>query len=211
MSYEPRKIPKSLFCCAFALRFAMSIVIYQFGFVQVLGDEDSSGWWAGVFLQRRWEQQGVGVLSLPFVLVDVFAGSHRGYGYMLGTLFYLTSAPARLPAAALNCFIGALTVVFTYCIASSLFSPWVAVRVGWWTCFFPSLIIWSAQTLKEPTVILLELIALYCCVRMKLSGFSFRYVSLCALTIVCLIPFSFCICQLISFYSFPLIMINFIL
>ena len=102
------------------LRFAVSIVIYQFGFVQVLGDEDSSGWWAGAILQRRWEQQGVGLLDLPLVLVDVYTGPHRGYSYMLGILFYLTGAPARLPAAALNCFIGALTVVFTYRIARSL-------------------------------------------------------------------------------------------
>lgn len=180
-----------LFLWAFALRFAAAIVIYQFGLVNVLGDEDASGWWGGVGLQKMWERQKVGLLDLPFVLLDAFDGHHRGYGYMLGAFFYLTDTSARLPAATLNCFIGALTVVFTYRLASTLFSPWVAVCVSWLSCLFPSLIIWSAQTVKEPVVILLETVALYGCVHLKLWGTSPRHVILCALTILLLIPFRF--------------------
>ena len=32
-----------IFLCAFALRFALSVLIYQFGLVRVLGDEDAAG------------------------------------------------------------------------------------------------------------------------------------------------------------------------
>ncbi|HXG66905.1 MAG TPA: hypothetical protein VNO70_17515, partial [Blastocatellia bacterium] len=96
-----------------------------------------------------------------------------------------------LPAAALNCFFGALTVVYAYRIAQVLFSEWVAVRVGWWACIFPSLIVWSAQTVKEPVIILLETVALYGCVHLKLSGFSLRYIILCALAVLLVIPFRF--------------------
>ena len=74
-------------------------------------------------------------------------------------------------AAVLNCFFGALTVVFAYRIARTLFSEWVAIRVGWWTCLLPSLIVWSGQTVKEPAVIFLETLALYGCV--NLSKFRF--------------------------------------
>lgn len=180
-----------LFLSAFAVRFAMSIVIYVFGLVKVLGDEDASGWVIGARLRQEWLNRGIGLVDLPGLLTGAFTGQHRGYAYMLGTLFFITDSPARLPAAVLNCFFGALTVVVAYRIAHTLFSPWVALRVGWLACFFPSLIVWSAQTLKEPIVIFLETIALYGCVHLKLSGFSIRYILLCALAILLVIPFRF--------------------
>lgn len=180
-----------LFLIAFAARVAMSVVIYQFGLVRLLGDEDSSGWFAGVSLRYEWTRRGIALLDLPSVLTGAFEGHHRGYGYLLGALFYITDAPSRLPAAALNCLFGALTVVLAYRIARALFSEWVAVRVGWFACLFPSLIIWSSQTVKEPAVILLEMVALYGCVNLKLSGFSVRYILICGLAIVLIIPFRF--------------------
>jgi hypothetical protein len=186
---ETLRFQVKLFLIAFALRFAMSIVIYQFGLVTLLGDEDGSGWIRGVILQQRWLHREAGLFDLPFVLTGAFESQHRGYGYMLGALFFITDAPARLPAAAFNCFLGALTVVLAYRAAHMLFSPRVALRVGWLVCLFPSLIVWSAQTLKEPVVVFLETAALYGCICLKISGFSLRHTLLCASAIVLLVPF----------------------
>src|SRR5215831_1453 len=180
-----------LFCCALLTRFLMSIVIYCFGLVNILKDEDASGWVVGASIHKDWIKKGMGLFDLPARLSEAFSGNHRGYGYMLASLFYFTDSPARLPAAALNCLIGALTVVMAYRIARSLFSEWVAVRVAWWTCLLPSMIIWSSQTLKEPTVIFLETIVLYGCVRLKVKGFSLRHIVACALAIVLVLPFRF--------------------
>lgn len=180
-----------LFVGAFFVRFAMSIMIYHSDLVNVLGDEDSSGWVIGEALQQAWVRQGIDLLGLPAVLGNAFDGPHRGYYYLLGVFFYLTNTSTRLAAAALNGFFGALTAVFAYRVAHTLFSPWVAVRVGWCTCFFPSMIIWSAQTVKEPVVILLEMFALYGCVQLKRNGFSLRHLLLCTLAIVFLLPFRF--------------------
>lgn len=180
-----------LFLVALLVRFTMSVVIYEFNFSQVLGDEDSSGWLGGVMHWNRWVQRQVSLVDLPGELLAAFEGNHRGYSYLVGALFYFVNEPARLPAAALNGFFGAMTVVFAYRIARTLFSPWVATRVGWLACLFPSMIIWSAQTLKEPVVIFLETVALYACVHLKLSGFSTRYIVLCGLAIVLLLPFRF--------------------
>ncbi|HYP26513.1 MAG TPA: hypothetical protein VE262_07340 [Blastocatellia bacterium] len=185
------KMQVELLWVALAVRFLASVVIYEFGMVNVLGDEDASGWVGGVGFYESWTRKGFGLLDLPSLLAGAFEGHHRGYYYMLGGLFFVTDSPARLPAAALNCFFGALTVVFAYRIAQSLFSEWVAVRVGWVACFFPSLIVWSAQTVKEPVVILLETVALYGCVKLKLSGFSLKYILLCAAAILLVIPFRF--------------------
>ncbi len=184
-------LQERLFFCAFTLRFAMSIVICQSGLVALLGDEDSGGWFGGVKLYQQWQQQGVGFFDLPAVLTGAFEGQHRGYRYLLSTLFHLTGVPTRLMAATLNGCFGALTAVFTYRVANRLFSSWVAERAGWCSCLFPSLIIWSAQTVKEPVVMLLETVALYGCVHMKCAGLSFRHALTCVLAILLLIPFRF--------------------
>ena len=180
-----------LFLTALGVRFMASLAIYEFGLVKVLGDEDSSGWTAGIVQMQQWMQRHIGWLDLPEAMAQAFYQQQQGYRYLLGTFFYVTDAPARMPAATLNCFFGALTVVITFRIAESLFSQWVAVRVGWATCLFPSLVIWSSQTVKEPVVMLLEVIALYACVQLKREGFSLRYICLCGAAILLLLPFRF--------------------
>src|SRR5207253_2432744 len=56
---------------------------------------------------------------------------------------------------------------------------------------FPSMITWSAQTLKEPIVIFLEAVALYSCIRLRQLGPSPRHLAVCAATIALLLPFRF--------------------
>ncbi len=188
---QTRREQIALFLCALGARFAASAVVYEMGLVKVLGDEDSSGWSAGLTLSNGWEKQGLSMLSLPEMWAGAYEKHHVGYQYLAGLFFFVTGASARMPLAAMNCFFGALTVVLVYRVAISLFSRWTAARAGWVACFFPSLIIWSAQTLKEPIIIFLEALALYACVRLKLSGFSVKYVLLCAAAIVLLPPFRF--------------------
>jgi hypothetical protein len=188
---ENLRVQRSLFVCAFVLRFAASILLYQFGLVNVLKDEDASGWAVGRDMQAWWLQHGVGLADVPGLLVEGFQPNNRGYFHYSGVLFLITGMPYRLPAAAVNCCFGALTVVFVYRIARNLFGRTVAVRAGWLACLFPSLIIWSAQTLKEPVVILLETVALYGCTQLIRSGFSARHVLVTILAIVLMIPFRF--------------------
>ncbi|MFN7948470.1 MAG: glycosyltransferase family 39 protein [Blastocatellia bacterium] len=188
---ETIRFQRRLFLTALFARFIFSILIYQTDLVRMLGDEDSSGWYAGVGLMRQWTQKGVSILDLPQVLSGAFEGHHRGYGYLTGLLFYLTGAAGRLPAAVLNCFFGAVTVVFAYRIARTLFPERVAYWTGWMTCLAPTLIIWSSQTVKEPVVIMIEVIALYGCVQLKRGGFSIRYLALCGLAIILVLPFRF--------------------
>lgn len=180
-----------LFLIAYAVRFVLSLIIYESSLVNVLGDEDSSGWFGGVVLQQRWVMQKVGWMDLTKVLSGAFDGQHQGYRHLVGLLFYLTDSPYRLPAAALNCLFGALTVIFTYRIARTLFSEWVGFNVGWWCCFFPSMLVWSAQTVKEPVVIFLETVALYACLHLKAAKFTPRHLMLSAFAIVLLLPFRF--------------------
>src|SRR5882724_11650699 len=85
-----------LFATAFALRFLFSIIIYAFGLVNVLGDEDCSGWGNGVILANQWAMQHIGIMDLPSIWRLAFDNGHRGYGFMLGTLFWFTGAGYRM-------------------------------------------------------------------------------------------------------------------
>jgi len=192
-------LQSQMFAMALLVRFAVSVAIYGFGFSSVLGDEDGIGWGYGAWLYGSWINHGFSFFDVigqwsgafEFGARNMGVSTHTGYYYLLGTLFFVLGTVSRLTAAVLNCFIGALTVVFAYRTARSLFSEEVARQVGWWTCWFPSMIIWSAQTVKEPVVILLEVIALYGCIQLKRSGFAFRYIVLCGFAIAAVMPFRF--------------------
>lgn len=180
-----------LFIIALAVRYAFSIAVYEFGMDKILGDADSIGFMYGFSISNGWKWSNTGLFELPAKLLAAFQGNHLGYYYLVALFAYFTGAIGRMPVAAMNCFFGAMTVIFAYRIARTLFSNWTAVRVGWLCCFFPSLIIWSAQTLKEPVVIFLETIALFSCVNLKISGFKLRYIILCGVSVVLLYPFRF--------------------
>ena len=154
-------LPALLFLAAFGLRFTASIALYRFGLVEFIGDEDSSGWVHGASLHDKWVRCGVELWQLPIVALQELRENHAGYQVLLASLFQLNGSPGRLSAAAFGCGCGALTVVLTYQIARALFTSRIAFYSGWLACVFPSLILWSSQTTKEPVVIVLETAILY--------------------------------------------------
>jgi hypothetical protein len=182
-----------LLLIAMLVRFAGSLAFYGGGLVDIFRDEDAGGWWGGVTLYQEWRQRNLVLFDLPSELWAAFLNplGNFGYYYLLGTLFFLVDMHSRLSAAVLNNFFGALTVVLAYRIAGILFSDWVARRVGWWSCLMPSLVMWSAQTLKEPVVIFLETGAMYCCLRMKVSRRRLVPLVGCALYVFLLVAFRF--------------------
>lgn len=179
-----------LFLIAFVVRFAMSLVLYKFGLINLIKDEDGQAWVLGTLYYNAWHRAQLGVLDLPGAMLEAFAVRQRGYYYLLGALYYIVGA-GRLPAAALNCWFGSLTIIYAYRIAEFLFDTKIARRVGLWLCFFPSMILWSSQTIKEPVVIFLEVLGIYCCVRLRRAGFSIMYLVISIICIVLMIPFRF--------------------
>jgi len=135
--------------------------------------------------------QNLGVFDLFGAWKGAFDGAHHGYAYMLATVFFITDAGYRMVAAVINNFIGAMTVILVYRITRTLFSDWAAERAAWWCCFMPSLVIWSAQTVKEPTVIFLETLAMYACLHLKSKSFRIRHFWLLCFSLVFLVTFRF--------------------
>lgn len=181
-----------LFCWAFIIRFLLSFALYTTPLHDpVIGKGDDTGWKAGDAFVERVDDFGCGPLGLPIVYMGAFSGTNRGYGYVLGTFFYFTRLSSQLSAAALSGFCGALTAVFACRTARIYFSEWVAVKTGWWVCFFPGMIIWSAMSVKEPIVILLEATAFYGCLQLRLNRTSLRHTVLCSVSFLVLLTLRF--------------------
>lgn len=188
-----RRLEIGLFVVALLLRFVVSLGVYEFGFIDIIKDEDGTAWLTGVVLYQDWVHRDLGLFNLLYECTTPFLRplEVHGYEYLVAVIFYLTDMPARLPAAVVSNICGAATVVVVYRAAAVLFSRWVAVRAAWWTCLMPSMVVWSAQTLKEPAVLLLEALALYSCLTLNRSGFSMARIFQCAFAIVFLLAFRF--------------------
>lgn len=187
-----------LFLWSSLIRFLASVAIYEGGLVDTLKDEDGGGWVIGISYAAYWANQGRTLLDIPNIILESYSlnVAHRGYYHLLATLFFITGQPNRLAAAAVNSLAGALTVVLVYRVARSIFLEEPARTSGWLCCFFPSLIIWTSQTVKEPVVILLETIVIYCCVRIRTDFSSLRHLLLGVFSALLLYPFRFYACYL---------------
>jgi len=181
----------SLFIAAFMVRMAMIVVVYYFGFLKVLGDEDSSGWVAGLQLCNDWRQAGYNLFSLPQAIMAEVQEQrannmyHFGYKILLGVEFFVLSMPGRISAAALNALVGSWIPVLAYRMSMQLFDNQKAARyVGWTLVFMPSLIVFSSQTIKEPVVVFIEVLCLYCCLQLAQFKFSIRHIAALILGIV---------------------------
>jgi hypothetical protein len=190
---ETARFEVRLLLIGMLVRFGMSLILYVSGLIEVILDEDGYGWWGGDQLYLEWVRRGLSLLDLPAEFWTAFENplGNSGYYYLVGAMFFLFDVHSRLPAAVLNNFFGALTAVLAYRIAGLLFSQWVARRVAWWSCLMPSLVIWAAQTVKEPVVIFLETGALYCAILVKAGRASLIHVIACALFVFLLVAFRF--------------------
>lgn len=177
-----------LFLTAFALRFAASVALYHGGLIHVVGAEDDGGWVRGVALHRAWAGEGRGISDLPAAFAESYRTHHDGYYYLLGVVLHFVPA-SRLTAAALNGLLGAIAVVLVYRTARGFAPERAAALAGWLTCGFPSLVLWSALTIKEPVVLLLSVVAVHCCTRVRAEGLSPRHLAALAASIVLLVPF----------------------
>lgn len=184
---ETRREQTTLFILAYIIRSFMVMTVYYFGLLSIIRDEDSSGWVAGLGLYESWVQAGYDLFSLPRAILEYIKNAregsvndggklHIGYNAIIATEFFLLNAPGRIPAAMLNVFLGSLVPVFAYRISMQIFENSRAAKyAGMTLVFMPSLVLFSAQTQKEPIVVFIETIGLYCCVQFCQFRYKLRY------------------------------------
>jgi 4-amino-4-deoxy-L-arabinose transferase-like glycosyltransferase len=174
---EERAAAVRLFALSYLLRVGLAIVIYHLGVVNVVGDEDSSGWYAGWGYAQSWRGDPEYALIHPD-LMQALQRSNQGYYFLAGGWLYALGAPSRVSLAFLSAFAGGLTTVFVYRITLRVFGQDAAQKAGFLAAVFPSLVVWSAQTLKEPFVVLFEVAVIYIALLLRERWSSRHFVML---------------------------------
>jgi hypothetical protein len=193
---EDRKFLLRLFIAAFLARVAIGTAIYVFHWQSFFGGDALTYDYLGDCLTHVWRGHVEYQQSIDFFYGG---GSSSGWGmiYLVGAIYRIVGRN-MLATQYVNCVIGAATAPLAYMIAVEIFpNRTVARAAAGLTAFFPSLIIWSCQGLKDgPTVFLLALSMLAI---LKLGDrFSVRYLGALALALCCLLTLRFYVFYIVA-------------
>ncbi len=190
---------RKMFLQALSLRYFAGLAMYAFNINSVvIGMGDDAGAWHGLRYQAFLDDPENGLFALPTYLVNSFVGINRGYGPWIGLFFYLTRLTGLFTVVSISAFAGAMTVIVVYRLGRTLFSETVATRAAYLVMCFPSLVLWSSLPLKEPIVILLEVSAIYACMRLRHDGLTPRHLVLCVGSLLLLLSMRFYVFYLLG-------------
>jgi len=178
-----------LFASAFLVRVLIGTLIYAFKLQQFFGGDAITYDYFGNALMNVWD----GNKSFQLA-VDVFSGggAASGWGmlYMVAAI-YKVIGRNMLAVQYVNAILGAATAPIAYLISMEIFpNRRVARTCALLSAFFPSLVLWSAQGLKDGPIVFL--LALSMLATLKLGNrFSFKYLAALALALCGLITLRF--------------------
>jgi hypothetical protein len=149
---DVRQTLRRLFLIALVLRVAVALLIHATVSEEVFAPDQQTYHAFGKFLADRWS------LDLPPLPGDGLRQGPKGYIYVVATVYYAFGAHSILPKL-LNCLLGALTVLAVFAVAVRMgATPLAAVRAATYTAWFPSLVLWSTQNIRDVWIVLLILL-----------------------------------------------------
>ncbi|MEK6334191.1 MAG: glycosyltransferase family 39 protein [Acidobacteriota bacterium] len=178
-----------LFVSALLLRILIGTLIYIFQAQVFFGGDALTFDFFGDALQHVWEGNKNYQLA-----VDMFSGggASSGWGmlYMVATIYKIVGRN-MLAVQFVNAILGAATAPLAYLISIEIFpNRRVARLCALLTAFFPSMVLWSSQGLKDGPIVFL--LALSMLATLKLGNrFSFKYVAALALSLCGLLTLRF--------------------
>ena len=194
---EDRPFLFRLFVSAFLVRVLIGTLIYGFSLQGFFGGDALTYDYFGNALVQVWD----GNKSYQ-VAVDVFSGggSSSGWGmlYMVAVI-YKVIGQNMLAVQYVNSILGAATAPIAFLIAMEIFPNKRVARVcALLSAFFPSLVLWSSQGLKDGPIVFLLALSMFATLKLG-NRFSFKYLTALAL----------CLCGLLTlrFYVFYIVVL----
>ena len=186
---EDRPFLFRLFASAFLVRVLIGTLIYAFKLQQFFGGDAITYDYFGNALMNVWD----GNKSFQLA-VDVFSGggAASGWGmlYMVAAI-YKVIGRNMLAVQYVNAILGAATAPIAYLISMEIFpNRRVARTCALLSAFFPSLVLWSAQGLKDGPIVFLLTLSMLATLKLG-NRFSFRYLTALALALCGLITLRF--------------------
>lgn len=163
-----------LFLIAVALRAALAIVIQQLNLIDLFAGDAITYDYCGEQLALAWRTG-----YTPGWLEYRLSSDTSGWG-MIYWVAGIYSVTGRNPLAIqfLNAVVGAGSALVVYAIAEEIYGHrLVARRAALCTAFFPSMILWSSQGLKDPLIVLGLVLVVYAALKAR-RGLSMPLVAL---------------------------------
>lgn len=185
-----------LFVTALLLRICIGSLIYIFQWQGFFGGDALTYDYFGNALLKVWDGNADYQRQ-----VDLFTGggSASGWGmiYYVGAIYRITGQD-MLATQFVNCILGAATAPIAYLTAMEIFPQKRAARVcGALTAYFPSLVLWSSQGLKDGPIVFL--LALSMLATLKLGNrFSLKYLAFLALSLYFLLTLRFYVFYIVA-------------
>ena len=194
---EDRPFLFRLFVSAFLIRVLIGTLIYGLRLQEFFGGDALTYDYFGHALVQVWEgnksYQGA---------IDVFSGggAASGWGmlYMVAAIYRIIGRN-MLAVQYVNSILGAATAPIAYLIAMEIFPNRRMARVcALLSAFFPSLVLWSCQGLKDGPIVFLLTLSMLATLKLG-NRFSFKYLTALAL----------CLCGLLTlrFYVFYIVVL----
>jgi hypothetical protein len=165
--FQSKKFLQRIFLSGLSLRLAVALLIGVFGLKEFFGGDATTYDFFGTNISRYWH----GLQAYAEIPKE-----QPGYFYFVSFFYYMFGRVPEL-LVFINCCVGALHAVFIYKISLHVFDRAVAERAAKFTAYFPSLILWSAQMLKDPLIILMICVCTFAVVKLH-ERFSFLYLLL---------------------------------
>jgi hypothetical protein len=169
---KARRAVAFIFAAALALRALVAVLVYYWN-PRFFSLDQESYFLHGATLAAQWHAGGVDLIWLLPTEISREVGLNR-YAEMWAMLSYLVG-PSELALRIAVGVVGAYTAVRVYHLGRELFGEQAGLLAGWLAACWPSLIIWSAQGLRDPLLVLLwcevALAVLRVCGRRPLGGF----------------------------------------
>ena len=188
-----------VFLLSFILKITVSLLVYNFIFLYrgtgLIGD----GWSYsenGYSIVQIW-LSGVKDISAINACVKRISpsGTVGSYDFWNAIVYFFTGK-SPISLIFINCLVSSLTVIFIYYITKQLYNERAAKISAILTAFWPSLLTWSIQNLKEPLSIFLVVILIWAVLQLK-EKFKFYL-----LFIVMLSSLALKELRLVSFFMF---------
>lgn len=187
-----------LFFAGMLARIFVGTMIFVFHQQSFFGGDAMTYDTFGFALMKTWE----GDRSYQY-LVDLFTGGGAGSGWgmlYLVAVIYKVVGQNMLATQYVNSVLGSATAPLVYLMSLELFPNKRVARIcAILTAFFPSLVLWTSQGMKDGPIIFLLAVAMLCTLKLG-NRFSYKYVA----------ALAFALCGLITlrFYVFYIIVLS---
>jgi hypothetical protein len=186
-----------LFVAAIMVRVFVGSAIYYFNQQAFFGGDANTFDIFGYALMKTWD----GDYSYQYY-VDLFTGggSASGWGMMyVVAAIYKIVGRNMVATQYVNSILGAATAPIAYLMAMEIFpQKRVARAAALLTAFFPSLILWTAQGMKDGPIIFLLTLCMLATLKLG-NRFSIKYISVLVVALFCLMTLRFYVFYIIAF------------